>query len=618
MAERPPKDSLAPPTGTPVATSDLTTGPGRGAAPASDAPLPVELFQDRYEMGPVLGRGGTCTVTRAWDTRLHRFVAIKRLLPPLSEDPHARTRFNREGRAIARLSHPNLVTLIDRGSTEAEEYLVFEYVEGRSLKEVVRSTGTLEPNAACQIAGQVAEGLAQAHLAGIVHRDVKPQNILLDGEGRAKLTDFGIATGPDWTKVTRAGTIVGSSRYMSPEQVQSRPVDLRTDIYSLGIVLYEMLTGSPPFDGSNIAEIGRQHVRDRPRPLSESKPEIAEDLEMVVLRCLEKLPENRFQSMDEFLGALVGLGVYSLERPPGGLLDGLRRRAHELVEQATDPGARIPSRGSEAPPDGAGSGRVDAPRGRPASHADIMGQRRARGRRRGRRRSYRVALGAILALGGVAVAVLVWLLSFYASPLAPDLVGKPLDQANALATEAKLRVEVSSDQLPSFDSPDVVHSQVPLPGVEPDDGVVLVTMTRSPVAVEASSLDDSDPEGDGREQPDLLGQLTDEKPETSWSTELYHSAAFGNLKQGVGVVFELKEKAAFVRVNSPGEGWKGELQVRAEDGTFASVAELTGAEEQLITLDKPVIAGRVWITGLVPAEKKNYFRVQLSELTFYR
>jgi len=170
-----------------------------------------------------------CIVYQAWDTRLQRNVAVKRLEPPLNEDPRTRARFDREGRALAQLSHPNLVTLIDRGSTENEDYLVFEYVEGRSLKELTRE-GPLGVAEAGQIAGQVAEGLAAAHTAGIVHRDIKPQNILIDRNGHAKVSDFGIATGPDWTRVTRAGSIIGSARYMSPEQIRSKPVDARSDI----------------------------------------------------------------------------------------------------------------------------------------------------------------------------------------------------------------------------------------------------------------------------------------------------------------------------------------------------------------------------------------------------
>ena len=358
---------------------DRPAAPTEGAQPLPDEhpadpsvqpaePSPAErpatpLFQDRYELGSILGRGGTCTVYRAWDTRLHRDVALKRLEPPLSEDPHTRARFSREGKAIARLSHPALVTLIDRGSTEDTEYLVYEYVEGRPLKEVVKSEGPFEPERAGRIAGQMADGLSYAHWAGIYHRDVKPQNILLDASGRARLTDFGIATGPEWTRVTRAGAIVGSSRYMSPEQVQGRPIDGRTDVYSLGIVFYEMLAGAPPFDGSTIAEIGRQHIRATPPPLSDIRPELPAEVVRIVDRCLEKLPESRFQSMDELLGALVGVGLYELERPTG-MLDGLKRAGHALRSAATE------------------DAEAQGPPGPAADPAPVAGTQRAAGTRR--------------------------------------------------------------------------------------------------------------------------------------------------------------------------------------------------------------------------------------------
>jgi eukaryotic-like serine/threonine-protein kinase len=590
MAERPPNDSVH---------------------PAAATPAPEQLFQERYELGEMLGRGGTCTVVRAWDTRLHRHVAIKRLLPPLSEDPHARTRFNREGRAIARLSHPNLVTLIDRGSTDTEEYLVFEYVEGRSLKELVKSSAPLDVEEACNIAGQVALGLAHAHLAGIVHRDVKPQNILLDAEGRAKLTDFGIATGSDWTKVTRAGTIVGSSRYMSPEQVQSRPVDARSDIYSLGIVLYEMLAGRPPFDGSSIAEIGRQHVRERAASISAQRPEVPAELERVVLRCLEKLPENRFQTMDEYLGALVGLGLFGLERSAGGLLEGLRRRALSPREGSTDPDLWVPPAGSElpAPEERTGTETSGSPR-----RTDLMRERRSSGRRRPAARP--LLLGGLV-LGLVALVALAWLLLGGAAT-APDVVGLSLDEANAAADEAGVTLVVSSQQIPSFEDEGVVREQSPAAGetVRRDGLTVVVSRAFIPVAVTA--LEDSDPPpGDDSENPDQLPNLRDGDPETGWSTESYRSADFGGLKSGVGVVFSLDTPAIALTLTSTEEGWQGELQARSDDGSYAKVQDLTGEREQQLVLDEPIQTGRVWLTRLAEGEPGR-FRVQLTELSFFR
>lgn len=597
------------------------------------------LYQGRYLLGPVLGKGGTCTVYRAWDTDLQRYVAIKRLEPPLSLDPHARARFNREGKAIARLSHPNLVTLIDRGTTETEEYLVFQYVQGRSLKDLIRANGPLDPSDAGQIAGQVAEGLAQAHLAGIVHRDVKPQNILLDAEGRAKLIDFGIATGEEWTHVTREGAIVGSSRYMSPEQVQGRPVDRRTDVYSLGIVMYEMLTGEPPFKGSTIVEIGRQHVRDRPRPLSETRPDIPASLDRVAMRCLEKLPESRFQSMDELLGALVGLDLYHPQHAGGGIIGTLRR---------TVMGGRTDSLGDDSsewvPP--ADAGELPPPLTSPASRSDAVrpatdsesdggiapgerpptgrGPRRTELKRRGRDRPMRrdrplrrVGLWVGLAAGLVAVAVGAYLL--FGEEHAPNLIGTALEQAKAVAAKQGLQVEVDAEQKLAADKPDgTVVAQDPLPGKAVSDDILRLVVSRKPVAVKVTSLTDVDPQGDQREQRGLLPQLIDGNDATGWATESYGTASFGNLdKTGVGVDFKLDSPATLVEVTSPQKGWGAEVRVAGPDGALVTVAKLDGLPTQTVELGRSVKSGRIWITRLAPSADGR-FDAQIAELRFFR
>lgn len=593
------------------------------------------LYQDRYVLGPVLGKGGTCTVYRAWDTDLKRDVAIKRLEPPLSLDPHARARFNREGKAIARLSHPNLVTLIDRGTTETEEYLVFQYVQGRSLKELIRANGPFDPSDAGQIAGQVAEGLAQAHLAGIVHRDVKPQNILLDAEGRAKLIDFGIATGEEWTHMTREGAIVGSSRYMSPEQVQGRPVDQRTDVYSLGIVLYEMLTGEPPFKGSTIVEIGRQHVRDRPRPLAETRPDIPASLDRVAMRCLEKLPESRFQSMDELLGALVGLDLYHPQHAGGGIIGTLRR---------TVMGSRTDSLGDDSnewvpPPDddelppalASVAGRNDAGQPEDDLEADdgiAPSERSSAGRsprrvelkRRGRRDRpiRRVGLWIGLAAALVAVSVGAYLL-FVEEQSAPNLVGTALEQAKVVAAKQGLQVEVDAEQKLALDKPDgTVVAQDPLPGKAVPGDILRLVVSRKPVAVKVVSLRDVDPQGDQSEQPGLLPKLIDGNDATSWATESYGTPSFGNLgKTGVGVDFKLTSPATLLKVTSPQKGWAAEVQVPDPAGTLVTVAKLDGLSTQTIELGRPVQSGRIWITRLAQSTNARY-DARIAELRFFR
>jgi serine/threonine-protein kinase len=539
-----------------------------------------------------------CIVYQAWDTKLQRDVAIKRLEPPLNQDPRTRARFDREGRALAKLSHPNVVTLIDRGSTETDDYLVFEYVEGRSLKEMIRENH-LAPVEIGRIIGQVAEGLGAAHLAGIVHRDVKPQNILIDRQGHAKITDFGIATGPDWTRVTRAGSIIGSARYMSPEQVRSKPVDARSDIYSLGVVMYEALAGYPPFDGANMPEIARQHLNASPKSLSEIRGDLPPGLEKIVFRCLEKLPEDRFVSMDELLGALAGIGLYTFQRQE---LGGKQRRDEERkTRHATSAGSQDSA-----------ARRGEDTSDMPAWQRDRLREqaRRARSRRRWQ------IVAAVSAVVVIAVIVIVLVLTLNGGA-APSVVGLPLAQAEELAAEAGMEVDVTAE-IPSFDTDDgTVLEQAPDPGIESEDGILRLTVTREPTPVTVTEMKDYDPEGDQTENPDQLPNLTDGKESTSWSTELYKSAAFGNLKDGVGLAFTLEEPATIIEIVSSVEGWEGELRQDVSSGSEASIAKLEGKSTQIITLREPLSAGRIWFTRLTEITDGRY-GVELSEVRFYR
>ena len=559
------------------------------------------LLKNRYRLGRVLGRGGMCIVYQAWDTKLQRDVAVKRLEPPLNEDPRTRARFDREGRALAQLSHPNVVTLIDRGSTDSEEYLVFEYVEGKSLKELIKEK-PLDPAEAGGILGQVAEGLAAAHQAGMVHRDVKPQNILIDRNGHAKVTDFGIATGADWTRVTKAGSIIGSARYMSPEQVRSKPVDVRSDIYSLGIVMYEMLAGHPPFDGANMPEIARHHLNTPPPPLSQIRSDVPPGLDKMVMRCLEKLPEDRPMSMDEVLGALVGLGLYSLPRAEMGT----RQRRGDDDDRKT----RVSPGGASLD---SGSHRGD-------NKADMPGWQRDKLRQRARttrtRRRYTIgAAAAAVAIIAVIVVVLVLTLS---GGGAPYVVGLALDQARQAAADAGMQVEVTA-LIPSFDKKaGIVLEQSPDLGLKSDNGVLQLTVTRQPTPVAVTEIKAYDPPpGDGTENDAQLPNLIDGKASTSWSTELYKSPAFGNLKQGVGLEFTLAEPATIMEITSTVDGWAGELRQNTSSGSEATIAKLDGKTSQILSLLQPISDGRLWFTKLIVLSDGRY-GVELSELRFYK
>ncbi|MBV8256679.1 MAG: serine/threonine protein kinase, partial [Actinobacteria bacterium] len=229
-----------------------------------------DVIADRYELEELVGSGGMSSVYRAHDRLLDRRVAIKLLHDRYAEDDETIERFRREARSVAQLSHPHIVTVIDRGEDDGLQFIVFEYVDGENLKELAVRSGRLPVRRAVELAIAIADGLAFAHQNGLVHRDVKPQNVLLSREGEVKVTDFGIARSIDVDHgVTLTGTILGTSNYLSPEQASGKPVTPATDVYSLGIVLWELLTGEVPFPGDNFVTVALRHINEQPPSLPE-------------------------------------------------------------------------------------------------------------------------------------------------------------------------------------------------------------------------------------------------------------------------------------------------------------------------------------------------------------
>jgi len=263
-----------------------------------------ELIAGRYELEELVGSGGMSSVYRAHDKLLERTVALKVLHEQFMRDDAYVERFRREARAVAQLAHPNIVTVIDRGEQGGRQFIVFEYVDGMNLKELLDQEGPLDPREAIELSLQVARGLAFAHENGLVHRDVKPQNVLIDAEGRAKVTDFGIAHALDVDGMTITGTIMGSSNYIAPEQARGEPVDEQSDIYSLGCVLYELLTGDVPFDGDNFVAVAMRHVNDPVPTVGEVRRDIPAHLDWTVERAMAKENDERFASMSEFAAEL--------------------------------------------------------------------------------------------------------------------------------------------------------------------------------------------------------------------------------------------------------------------------------------------------------------------------
>jgi eukaryotic-like serine/threonine-protein kinase len=278
------------------------------------------LLDGRYRLDAEVGSGGMSTVYRAFDTVLERPVAIKLMHSDIASRPDQIERFRREARAVAQLSHPHIVTVIDAGEDDGTPYIVFEYVEGETLKERIRSAGRLPIPEAVAYAIEIGRALGAAHERAIVHRDVKPQNVLIDDEGSAKVTDFGIARTLTEEGLTADGRVLGTTDYVSPEQALGRPVTGQSDIYSLGIVLYEMLTGHVPFAGDNQVAVAMRHVREEIPDVQKRRPDVSASLAAVIDRATAKELDRRYLDVASVVSDLED--VLAIETARSGIAPG--------------------------------------------------------------------------------------------------------------------------------------------------------------------------------------------------------------------------------------------------------------------------------------------------------
>ena len=336
----------------------------------------LTVFNGRYELLRRIARGGMADVYLARDVSLDRQVAVKVLFPEFANDPSFVERFRREAKAAANLNHPNIVGIYDWGQEQGTYYIVMEYVVGRSMADVLRSTGPLSPDRAAEIASDVAEALSSAHSAGLVHRDIKLGNIIVSDDGQVKVADFGIATAlaqRAGDNLTHIGSVMGTATYFSPEQARGKALDGRSDLYSLGVVLYEMIVGKPPFTADTSTAVAVKHVQERPLPPSMLGVSIAQSLEAIILKLLAKNPANRYPRADDLRSDLRRY-LDGAHRIPASVLQSPSARTGErpvATVRAQRTGSQaptsprtgsVPTASQPAVPDAGGSGaQVPAP-----------------------------------------------------------------------------------------------------------------------------------------------------------------------------------------------------------------------------------------------------------------
>jgi serine/threonine-protein kinase len=423
---------------------------------------PNTLVDGRYRVISRLGTGGMADVFLAEDQQLGRKVAVKLLHRRFAEDPGFVERFRREAQAAAGLQHPNVVSVYDRGSFDGTYYIAMEYLPGRSLKQLIRDEAPLDPIRAIDITLQILKAARFAHRRGVIHRDLKPHNVIVDDSGHAKVTDFGIARAGA-SDMTETGSIMGTAQYLSPEQAQGHPVSAGSDVYSVGVVLYELLTGRVPFDGESAVTIALKHVSESPPPPRQMNPAIPPELEQVVLWSLNKDPSDRPTDADQLITALeqcrailAGAGGQHTASIAAVAFAGMVPDPLPVAAGVV-PGA---SQTAYQPPAGNGTGSFISP---PTDD---------RRRRRPSPWLWALLVALLVAGGGLAA----YLLTRPTKGVVPTVVGESVNIATTNVQNAGFSVNILEEASP--DKPGIVFHQDPQPGTKVDQGTT-VTLTVS-------------------------------------------------------------------------------------------------------------------------------------------
>lgn len=409
-----------------------------------------KVFSDRYKTIEKIGSGGMADVWKAEDILLKRVVALKILHKQFAEDENFLERFRREAQSAAKLTHPNIVSIFDVGEDDGTQYIVMEYAPGTNLKQIIQKDAPLPPEKAAHIASQICNAMAFAHQHEIIHRDIKPHNVIITPEGAIKVTDFGIARAGSSSTMTRTGTIMGTAHYISPEQAQGGMIAPTTDIYSLGVVLYEMLTGELPFRGENPVSVALKHIHETPMSPRSVYSAVPESLEAIIIKAMSKNPADRYQSAMDMQA--------DLQRFQEGL----------PIKVVATPAAEVPKE---------------------EAVSKTMVGRRAAAPAKPKKKwliPVLIALGVLLLIGGFALA------SYVFSPatvVVPDLKGKSLSQAQR-AVEAKgLKLEVAKEVYNENYPPGRVISQEPPRGEKiKKGGTVQVTLSRGLATIKVPSV----------------------------------------------------------------------------------------------------------------------------------